>query len=219
MTTVEVYPQRDFHSVQHRKQEMSLATYLDLISAPSDAGAERYYLAERSLKKDLPELVGDIEVPPFVDRTEIMTAVIFLGRDTASGIHYHRSSEALLCQVVGKKRVALFAPDQADHLYATTSNHAGLRNSFDVDTRRFPKAAMAQPMECVLEPGDALFIPIHWWHGVEGAGFNTSVTFFWRTRVRKIFSPPQGLAGFLPLLRRPHGLLVALGLAKPGEQW
>ncbi|MFX8258165.1 cupin-like domain-containing protein, partial [Acinetobacter baumannii] len=51
------------------------------------------------------------------------------------------------------------------------------------DLARFPRFAEALPHAQVvtLEPGDALFIPSQWWHGVEGLDpINALVNFWWR---------------------------------------
>jgi hypothetical protein len=33
-----------------------------------------------------------------------------------------------------------------------------------------------------LQPGDAPFIPVHWWHVVYGYERSVSVTFFWKAQ-------------------------------------
>ena len=35
------------------------------------------------------------------------------------------------------------------------------------DYNRFPKFSQAKRLECVLKPGDALFMPAFWWHEVQ----------------------------------------------------
>lgn len=87
----------------------------------------------------------------------------------------------LLAQVTGRKRVVLFSPQDALHLYLSgrllwkcpPPHDVHLSNiSFDPsgdksevldidspDLDRFPDFVKARRWECVLEPGDLLFIP------------------------------------------------------------
>ena len=43
----------------------------------------------------------------------------------------------------------------------------------------FPKSANASFQECILEPGDCLFIPRGWWHYVQSLDVSASVSFWW----------------------------------------
>ncbi|KAL9060771.1 MAG: hypothetical protein Q9162_000475 [Coniocarpon cinnabarinum] len=43
----------------------------------------------------------------------------------------------------------------------------------------FPEAAHASFQECVLGPGDCLFIPRGWWHYVQSLDVSASVSFWW----------------------------------------
>lgn len=37
----------------------------------------------------------------------------------------------------------------------------------DPDLKRFPRFANAKRLQCVLKPGDVLFMPSFWWHEVQ----------------------------------------------------
>jgi hypothetical protein len=85
-------------------------------------------------------------------------------------------------------------PAEADALYLGSTELNGslpglpgqpisLVDTANPDTARFPRYAEAQKHARVfeLEPGDALFIPSQWWHGVESlADINGLVNFWWR---------------------------------------
>jgi len=47
----------------------------------------------------------------------------------------------------------------------------------DIDFRRFPDVARAQVLECVLEPGEVLFLPVGCWHFVEALDVSITVAF------------------------------------------
>jgi ribosomal protein L16 Arg81 hydroxylase len=78
--------------------------------------------------------------------------------------------------VVGAKRVRLFDPKHTPLLYPHDKSDRMRWNSSSVqpsvrapDVIRFPRVAEAPFFECVLQPGEMLFIPPRWWHAVDAA--------------------------------------------------
>ena len=77
--------------------------------------------------------------------------------------HLHQDflhSHAYLAQIAGRKKCTLFSPEDSAALY-----------NGDVDPDRpaldrFPLFRNATAFECVLEPGEMLFMPSLWWHHV-----------------------------------------------------
>ncbi len=47
------------------------------------------------------------------------------------------------------------------------------------DLARFPDAAGLPFADCLLRPGQLLFIPRGWWHYVRAATISFSVSFWW----------------------------------------
>lgn len=47
------------------------------------------------------------------------------------------------------------------------------------DPERFPEFAKAPYLECVLRPGEVLFIPVRHWHYVRSLELSFSVSFWW----------------------------------------
>jgi tRNA wybutosine-synthesizing protein 5 len=92
--------------------------------------------------------------------------------------HYDISDNFLVHVGPGTKRVILFAPTDSPCLYAATTSSSVL-DLDQPDLQRYPHFAHARPLECILQPGDVLFIPALWWHNVETISFCTSVNFFW----------------------------------------
>jgi hypothetical protein len=118
----------------------------------------------------------------------VLRHLIFMGHDTITDTHYHLERHNLICQVLGRKRLLLHSPEDFRHLYppSVLEGPQFNRSRADVsapDLETFPLLAKSRPLETVLDPGDALFIPVHWWHTVYGVGPVMSVSFFWKARL------------------------------------
>jgi hypothetical protein len=183
---VEFYPTGGYYE-SWLTFETKVKRYLELIRANNQQ--EKYYMAEVRIDEILPELWADVAMPDFLERERHLFTAFFFGLDTISGLHYHATDQAMLSQVFGRKKVTLYPPGDFENLYFHPwFNHRFnfSRISFDrVESTRFPRLSQASGVSCELEPGDALFIPIHWGHLVEGYSWNASITFFWRPRLRE----------------------------------
>ena len=61
-----------------------------------------------------------------------------------------------LCQIFGYKKVTLFAPSDSEFLYS--NGNISQVDITNVNEEEFPLFASANAYECVLEPGEAIFI-------------------------------------------------------------
>ena len=85
-------------------------------------------------------------------------------------------SNVLLTQFHGKKKVVLVSPKYSDLLYRLPFNTHSLIDLDNPDYVKYPGLKYIEVQECVLEPGDSLFMPSGFWHYityVEG-GFSVS---------------------------------------------
>ena len=93
--------------------------------------------------------------------------------------------------------VLLYPPGDTSALYPKgffASDHNCSRvDAHDPDLERFPKFASLKALECTLDAGEALFIPIHWWHAVYGLKLSVSGTFFWHARLSAWHFPVPGV--------------------------
>lgn len=178
--------------LEARSESMKLADYLDIVNK-EPVGNERVYLSEQSFESTLPEVVGDFTIPAYIDSKEI-DIVSYIGSSVHSQIHFHPFGKALLCQVTGRKRVKLFAPDQTPLLYQKL-NFSKIEGE-PVDLEKYPLYEKAEYYECEVNAGEMLFFPIYWWHGVETPEFSTAVVFFWDDPRKLRWFPPAGIPWF-----------------------
>lgn len=183
---------------------LSIEDVIEQLKAGDRQGASRADWT-LDLLGELPELVPELP-PPHVHRGAIEYP-LFIGRDTSTPGHYHAYQHALICQVHGRKRVILYPPEDSPFLYPLpvlreTRHIQSSEVDFSApDLARFPKLASTHPREAILEPGDALFIPVHFWHAVYGIGLVMSANLFWRARLRDHRFPQPGLRTLAGRLR------------------
>ncbi|KAM6955504.1 LOW QUALITY PROTEIN: tRNA wybutosine-synthesizing protein 5 [Lycodopsis pacificus] len=173
------------------------------------------------LSKQFPDLAEDFHIPQFFEPHQFFSSVF---RISSCGLQlwtHYDVMDNLLAQVTGRKRVALYSPQDALHLYLSGKwlcEDASLfdcskypvnptRNGcvmvyniivplfiliqpsgdksevLDIDSpdlNQFPEFVKAKRYECVLEPGDLLFIPALWFHNTLALQFGVGVNVFWR---------------------------------------
>jgi hypothetical protein len=164
------------------REEMTFAELLARLDAPP---AERlFYLQGECLEEKLPELLGDIRVPVYVDRARLTGCRLWFGPGQRVALHYD-TGHNLLALIRGVKRLTLFDPGQLPFLYHSplegpNSSYPYSRVDLDrPDLDRFPQFARATPVEVELHAGEILFMPAFWWHHVVSEGENVAVNFWW----------------------------------------
>jgi hypothetical protein len=79
----------------------------------------------------------------------------------------------------------LFGPEDTKYLYKYpwySRRRCFSRVSLDTDPLdAFPLVGHAHPTECVLSPGQILFIPRGFWHFVVSLDLSINLNFFWKT--------------------------------------
>ena len=109
---------------------------------------------------------------------------LWLGGPVKTQIHNDRDHN-LACVIAGRRRFLLFPPEEVASLYIGPIDNPPPLSIVDVeapDLERFPRFAQALRTAQVAElgPGDALFIPRHWWHHVTSLdAYNAMVNYWW----------------------------------------
>jgi hypothetical protein len=110
------------------------------------------------------------------------TSRAFFYKNAGTGWHYHFVDETLMCQVKGSKKVGLLPPDKItdDIVYDIFTTDAYLKDDACFNEEDSHKLT---PTFANVEPGDALYIPPFWWHGVEPINeeFGITVANCWRS--------------------------------------
>lgn len=99
---------------------------------------------------------------------------IWLGNRVRVAPHYDPMENIAVC-VAGRRRFTIFPPDQLPNLYpgplefTPAGAPISMVDPLAPDLQRYPRYAQAwaHAMQTVLEPGDALYLPYAWWHGVD----------------------------------------------------
>jgi aminoglycoside phosphotransferase len=89
---------------------------------------------------------------------------------------HHDLINNMLVQIYGRKKVTLIPALQVPFMYNDTGVYTAATYP-DYDRAKHPLLEKVTPMEFILEPGDALFIPIGWWHSVESLSISIGLTF------------------------------------------
>jgi lysine-specific demethylase 8 len=171
---------------------------------------EVLYITEWVVFDELPVLYEDIDLqtPGLWDPMVAVTPKIYIGpSSTFTPIHFDYAPN-LTAHVRGRKRWVAYARDQTHLLYRYPwpgrFSHFSRVNSFEklADLDEFPLMRETRPVECVVEEGEAIYMPERWWHHVQSLDPAVSVHFFWKPW--PLFARQLLVDPIDKLLRRTH---------------
>lgn len=124
---------------------------------------------------------------------------LWVGNEGIVSTHYD-GSDNIACVVAGRRRFVLFPPEQLGNLYPGPLNFTpagaptSMVNLHEPDFERYPhfKTALDNAYSAELEPGDAIFIPMLWWHHVESLEkVNALMNYWWNGSSAKGATSPS----------------------------
>ena len=132
------------------------------------------------------------------NRLDLLPAVeprIWIGNRIQVAPHFDIKENIAVC-VAGQRRFTLFAPEQTSNLYpgpfelTPAGTPVSMVDIDDPDMAAFPRFAEAieHPTAATLDPGDGIYIPYCWWHGVRSLAPVSILVNYWWTQ-----GQPQGI--------------------------
>ena len=164
-----------------REKYLRKIDFGDFVRLVRDAGQTNdFYLTANnnsSNKQVLPELWADIvQVPEYLDGRDPMNGFFWMGpRGTVTPFH-HDLTNNFMAQVVGRKLIKL-APSWDVPMMRNDHHVFSQIDGRGVPPQVSPPLDHPQVIECVLAPGEILFLPIGCWHYVEGLDVSVTVSF------------------------------------------
>lgn len=172
----ETDPAYEQRSTDHKKR-LPLAELLSLLR--EDRTTNDFYVTANNNAHNraaLAPLWNDIgPIPGYLDAESDRDGFFWMGPKGTVTPWHHDLTNNLLVQICGRKRVTLVSSSQTPlmrnhlHCYSTLPEPSALGS--------LPEAERPRALTCVLAPGDAIFIPVGWWHYIEGLDVTVSLSF------------------------------------------
>ncbi len=160
------------------KRLMRFGEYVDLVER-SGATNDFYMTANNTSQNRtaLAALWPDVPtIDTYLDAASPDTGFFWMGPAGTKTPFHHDLTNNFMAQVIGRKQIKLVplvdTPHMANHLHCYSQVDGSA-----IDYERFPSMHNAQLIECTLAPGELLFLPIGWWHYVEGLDASVTMTF------------------------------------------
>ncbi|NVD43413.1 cupin-like domain-containing protein [Altererythrobacter sp. HHU K3-1] len=175
----------DLRQLNFVKASGQLASFLeDLLHARSVPQPPAMAVQSEDIASLAPRFAAD-------NRLDLLPAVaprIWIGNRIKVAPHYD-AKENVACCVAGRRRFTLFPPSRTPDLYpgpfetTPAGTPVSMVDPSAPDLDRYPRFAEAwkDAKQATLEPGDAIYIPYGWWHGVESLEPVSILVNYWWT--------------------------------------
>lgn len=168
------------NSIQH-KTKMSMNQFVELVE--QNTHTNNFYMTANNAKasqSSLSELFKDIsDFHNYTNHHQVLDrSFIWFGPKGAFTPLHHDLTNNFLVQIYGRKKVTLIPSMQVPHLYNDVAVFSQIANPHQPNiTEQFPELNDCLKIECILNQGESLFIPMGWWHCVESLDTSISVSF------------------------------------------
>jgi hypothetical protein len=171
-------PDMRLHFGQYPRKTRPFSECIDVVQS-AGKGPLYQYVSTLSVQPQLPELVGDLQVPAFARDMPFQDYVLFLGAGgTGSQTHYD-PTQGLMSVFQGRKSAVLFPPGNLRRLKAAPALFP-LCHFSELDWNllgRLSKENLPTGLRCTVEAGEMLFIPLNWWHFIRNEALTLGITF------------------------------------------
>jgi len=198
-----------YTSFNYRQEQAPIADFFARLRREADNPAPTALFAgSLALPAYFPGFADIDHINSFIPASDFLQSM-WIGNQTLTAPHYD-NVENIACVVAGRRRFTLFPIDQFPNLsvgpldLTPAGQPISLVDIRAPDFDRFPRyrEAQANALTATLEPGDAIYIPAMWWHGVESLDpFNVMVNTWWRDVPAYFGSPMNALHHALLSLR------------------
>ncbi|VDO98087.1 unnamed protein product [Soboliphyme baturini] len=142
------------------------------------------YLAQHELFEQIVDLAEDINIPDYCcllsSPDDVDINAWFGPSGTVSPLHTD-PRDNIFAQVMGSKYVSMCSPLETSKVYPYDSPLLFNTCQVDVehpDFEKFPKFRDITLYNCVLRPGELLYIPFKWWHYLRSLETSFSISFW-----------------------------------------
>jgi hypothetical protein len=161
-----IYGVPDYRDPEKHRSTMLLADFIDEIHVKN---TNDIYLTSfnSAMSGPLRAMFDGFEPLPGILISPIGDSSLWIGPAGAkTPLHYDKTN-VMLVQLIGMKRVTLYPPHDEPFLYHDEDLFNGKVDAFAPDERKHPLYRFASPHAVNIAAGEALFIPVSWWHAVE----------------------------------------------------
>ena len=184
--TVPVEIGKDYMSEEWTQKLMDFSTFLDsltLIDEEQEDDTSRMYLAQHPLLEQIELLREDVLIPEYCHLTgEISSINAWIGPSGTVTPAHTDPHHNIFVQIVGYKYIRLYHPSCSSSLYPDQEGLTSNTSTVDIDNvdeDAFPLFSQLEYYDCILGPGESLFIPKGWWHYVKSLTTSASVSIWW----------------------------------------
>ncbi|WP_283151203.1 cupin-like domain-containing protein [Silvimonas soli] len=170
----------EHYELDKRRHEKSMrfAEFVQLVRTHSPTN-DFYMTAynDSHNRQALAELWRDIlPLPEYLNPGSTDQGFLWFGPAGTITPFHHDLTNNFMAQVIGRKRILLVPANEIASMY----NHEHCFTYVDarnIDYNRFPAMRNVQVRECILNPGEILFLPVGCWHFVEGLEVSVTMSF------------------------------------------
>jgi mannose-6-phosphate isomerase-like protein (cupin superfamily) len=189
----------DFRGLNFKRGQTALDPFLDRLLRDRAMDAPMAMAVQSEI---IPDVLPGFELENCTGLPgERIAPRMWIGNRIRVAAHYDLY-ENIGIVVAGRRRFTLFPPEQIANLYVgpfevtPAGTPISVVDIHNPDLERFPRfaQAMASALVAELAPGDAIYIPYHWWHGVESLEpFNFFVNYWWNEARPELGRPYDAL--------------------------